>query len=134
MSTRTTVLAGIAALGVLFASFATPASAHHSFAMFDRANNVTINGTVKEFQWTNPHIFIQVMVRGPQGALEEWSVEGGSPNSLYRQGWDNKTFQPGQQVSLLISPLKTGAHGGSLVYGELPGGKTVGNRNFRAPG
>lgn len=125
-------LAIVAAFGV--AASTAPAQAHHSFAMFDRAKQVTLKGTVKAFQWTNPHIFIQVMVPGEAGPAQEWSIEGASPNMLYRQGWDNKTFKEGDAVTLVVNPLKSGARGGNFVFGELPGGKTLGNRNARAPG
>ena len=66
----------------LAAAVAAPASAHHSAAMFDRTRSVDLKGTVKAFQWTNPHSWIQVEAPGPDGKLEEWSVECGSPNTL----------------------------------------------------
>lgn len=131
-----TIQAAATAGLALMASVATfsPAFAHHSFAMFDRNKQETLKGTVKEFQFTNPHIFIQIMVADGKGAAQEWSIEGGSPNMLYRQGWDNKTFKAGDQVTLVINPLNSGAHGGNFVFGTLPDGKTVGNMNARAPG
>ena len=127
--------AGLAAalLGTTLAATA-PASAHHSFAMFDRNKTETVKGTVKEFQFTNPHVFIQLMVPNAQGVAQEWSIEGGSPNMYYRQGWDNTTFKPGDQVTLVINPLRDGGRGGNFVFGTLPDGKTVGNMNARAPG
>jgi hypothetical protein len=113
---------------------AAPATAHHSFAMFDREKQVTIKGVVKEFQWTNPHVFIQVMVPNAAGKEEEWSVEGGSPNMLFRQGWEPTAFKPGDKVTLVINPLKSGERGGNFVFTTLPSGKTLGNMNARAPG
>ena len=113
---------------------AVPAGAHHSFAMFDREKQVTLKGTVKEFQWTNPHVFIQVMVPGAGGKEEEWSVEGGSPNMLFRSGWEPTVFKPGDKVTLVINPLKSGERGGNFVFTQLPSGKTLGNMNARAPG
>ncbi|MEO6377339.1 MAG: DUF6152 family protein [Caulobacteraceae bacterium] len=113
---------------------AAPVQAHHSFAMFDREKQITVKGTVKEFQWTNPHIFIQIMAPGAGGKLEEWSIEGGSPNMLFRQGWEPTTFKAGDQVTMVINPLKEGGRGGNFVFATLPNGKTVGNMNARAPG
>jgi hypothetical protein len=121
-----TLLAGLAV--------ASAAAGHHSFAMFDRNKQATVQGTVKEFQFTNPHVFIQLMVPNAQGLVQEWSIEGGSPNMYYRQGWDNTTFKPGDKVTLVINPLREGGRGGNFVFGTLPDGKTVGNMNARAPG
>ncbi len=67
------------------------AAAHHSFAAFDFARNVIITGVVKDFQWTNPHAWIQVLV--PDGdEQQEWSIEAGSPNMMARQGWKSRTL------------------------------------------
>ena len=125
---------GMLTAAVLAGLAAAPASAHHSFAMFDRDKQVTLKGTVKEFQWTNPHVFIQIMIPSPDGKSLEWSVEGGPPNMLFRQGWESTTFKPGDQVTLIINPLKDGGRGGNFVFGTLANGKTVGNMNARAPG
>ena len=121
-------------LCIVSLGLAAPASAHHSAAMFDRTKQTTIKGTIKEFQWTNPHVWIQIMVPNAQGVAEEWSIEAGSPNMLYRQGWDDKAFKPGDQVSLTVNPLRNGGHGGSFLAGVLANGKQVGNANARLPG
>ena len=93
---------------------AIPATAHHSFAMFDRRAEQWIEGTVTEFQWTNPHAFIQVSV--PQnGRNVVWSLEGGSPNILSRNGWLRTSVRPGDKVRVLIYPLRNGDPGGSFV-------------------
>jgi hypothetical protein len=123
-----------AAAATALVAVALPAAAHHSFAMFDREKQVTISGTVKEFQWTNPHVFIQLMVPGAGGKAEEWSIEGGSPNMLFRQGWEPTAFKPGDKVSIVINPLKSGERGGNFVFTTLPNGKTLGNMNAKAPG
>src|SRR5215510_5540437 len=80
---------GLAGLAV--AMTAIPALAHHSFAMFDALKTVTLEGTVKEFQWTNPHSWILMMVKNPQGADEQWAIELGTPAGLRHQGWVPKT-------------------------------------------
>src|SRR5665213_1747319 len=99
------------ALAVVAAAVAATAApttvlAHHSFAMFDRTKQQTIKGTVKDFQWTNPHVWVQLVVRTPEGQTEEWSIEAAPPNMLFRQGWDNTTFKVGDNVSMVINPLR----------------------------
>ena len=89
--------------------------AHHSFAMFDQHKTDTISGTVREFQWTNPHVWIQLRVPDASGKDKEWSIECTSVNFLYRRGWHNDTLKPGDKVTLTIRPLKDGQPGGSLI-------------------
>ena len=104
------------------------ATAHHSFAMFDQTQEKTLVGTVKEVQWTNPHIWVQVMVKNASsGQLVEWSIEGASPNALSRQGWKRSSLKAGDAVELVIHPLKNGDKGGSLIRVSVDG-KAVGNR------
>jgi hypothetical protein len=105
---------------------AAPAFAHHSFAMFDNSKQVTLVGTIKEFQWTNPHAWIQINVPQPDGKIVEWSIECASPNSLKRSGWRAKTIKPGDKVTLVTNPLKNGDPGGSLVNVTLPDGQRLG--------
>ncbi|MFO1503199.1 MAG: DUF6152 family protein [Steroidobacteraceae bacterium] len=90
------------------------AQAHHSFAIYDSTHQVTIEGTVKEFQWTNPHVWIHVMVKNDKGAEEEWAVECTSVNFLQRRGWTKRTFKTGDKVSITLSPLRDGSNGGSF--------------------
>ncbi len=98
------------------------ASAHHSFATFDQTTTKTLVGTVKEVQWTNPHIWLQVLVKDPStGQDVEWSIEGGSPNGLHRQGWKRTTIKQGDAVELVIHPLKDGSKGGSLMKVKVNG-------------
>ena len=104
------------------------ADAHHSFAMFDAAKEKTLEGTVKEFQWTNPHAWIQLMVTDPAGKVTEWSIECGSPNGLKRQGWRAAALKKGDKVTAVIHPLKSGESGGSLVIVTLADGTTLGKR------
>jgi Family of unknown function (DUF6152) len=118
-----TALGLILVLGI----WAGAASAHHSFAMFDQAQTKTLVGTVKQVQWTNPHIWVQVMVPdGKGGAPQEWSIEGGSPNGLSRQGWRRTTIKEGDAIEITIHPLKDGTNGGSMmkamVNGQAVGG------------
>lgn len=100
--------------------------AHHSFAMFDNKTEMTLVGTVKEFQWTNPHSWVQLIVTDPNGNPVEWSIEGGSVAALSHQGWTPATFTPGEKVEVIIHPLKDGRAGGSLIRAIVKGQK-IGN-------
>ena len=113
--------------GIAVAMCALPALAHHSFSMFDAGKETSLSGTVKEFQWTNPHAFILLMVSNSDGQLEPWSIEMGAPPGLARQGWVPKTLTPGMSVSVTIHPLKDGAHGGQFLTVKLPDGRLLGN-------
>ncbi|MEO8309326.1 MAG: DUF6152 family protein [Pseudomonadota bacterium] len=93
----------------------TSAPAHHSFSMFDREHSIVITGVVKEFQWTNPHTWIQVMVSDATGKLTEWSLEGGSPGILGRNGWKRSSLKAGEKITVEIYPLKDGTPGGSFI-------------------
>jgi len=108
-------------IGSVLALSAGTAFAHHSFAMFDNAKEQTLEGTVKDFQWTNPHIWIQVNVKGPDGKVTEWSIEGGSPNGLKRSGWSKKSMNAGDKVVMKIHPLKDGSPGGSFMSATVNG-------------
>ena len=113
-------------VGITIAVSAIPAVAHHSFAMFDAERSMILDGTVKEFQWTNPHAFILMMVGNHEGQLEQWSVEMGGPGGLARQGWVPKTLRPGMSVSVVLHPLREG-HGGQFLAVTLPDGTRMGN-------
>ena len=89
------------------------ASSHHSFEMFDRNNPMQISGEVREFQWVNPHSWIQLLVTDEaSNEIVEWSIEGRSPNVLVRRGWTRNTLQAGEKVTLTIYPLKNGDYYG----------------------
>jgi hypothetical protein len=104
-----------ATLTALILSVPTPAPAHHSFSMFDRERTITITGVVREFQWTNPHSWIQVTVVDASGKQTEWSLEGGSPGILSRNGWKRTSLKAGDKVTVEIYPLKDGTPGGSFI-------------------
>ena len=93
---------------------AVPALAHHSFAMFDQTKVMTLDGTVREFQWTNPHSFIELdVVSG--GRTQRWSIELNSPNNLTRQGWRRTSLKAGERISVRIAPLRNGHAGGLFL-------------------
>jgi Family of unknown function (DUF6152) len=109
------------------AMVAIPAVAHHSYAMFDASKTVTIEGTVKKFQWTNPHSLIFVTVTDASGLSADWAIEHGSPAGLARQGWTPKTLTPGMQVKVVVHPLTDGKPGGQFLAVTLPDGKQLGD-------
>jgi len=117
--------------GIAIAMSAMPAFAHHSFAMFDAEKKVTLEGTVKEFQWTNPHSWILMTVSNAQGQPEQWAIEMGGPSGLARQGWVPKTLTPGMKVKTVIHPLRDGTAGGQFMAITLPDGTEMGNPNGR---
>jgi hypothetical protein len=115
---RMTANAGLlTALPVIAIFGGTPALAHHSFAMFDREHTLTMKGTVKAWEFTNPHSYLQVVFPDAQGKgpAKEWSLETISVNQLVRKGFRQSTFQPGDTVTVVFHPLKSGAPGGELV-------------------
>jgi hypothetical protein len=99
--------------------------AHHSSAMFDDEKVLELQGVVKELQWTNPHIWLQVIVED-KGSKTEWSLEGGSPNSLSRRGWRPNSFKPGDVVTVRLNPMKDGNPAGGFVGAKFADGKTIG--------
>jgi hypothetical protein len=107
-----------------------PALAHHSFAMFDGEKTVTLEGTVKAFQWIYPHSWILLMVVNRDGQLEQWPIEMGSPGGLAKEGWLPKTLAPGMKVKAVIHPLKDGTHGGQYLAVTLEDGRTLGLENL----
>jgi hypothetical protein len=94
------------AAAVALAAMAASALAHHSFAMFDQSQRTTLKGKVTEFQWTNPHAFIQMEVTAANGKTEAWSIELNSPNNLKRQGWKATSLATGDQITLVTAPLR----------------------------
>ena len=110
-----------AAICVLGLAVAAPAAAHHSFAMFDTSREVVLEGVVRDFQWTNPHTWLEIAVRDSSGKETDWAIEGASPNSLSRFGWKRTSIHAGDRVQAVIHPNKSGAIGGSLVKATVNG-------------
>lgn len=88
------------------------ASAHHSRHEYDRREQLSISGTVKEFRLVNPHAWIDVTVETTDGETENWSFEGDSVARLARAGWDAELLRPGDHVTVLYNPRRDGAPGG----------------------
>jgi hypothetical protein len=111
---------------------AAPALAHHSFAMFDADKTVTMTGTVKEFEWTNPHSWLRIIITDQaSGKAVEWILELGSIAQQTRVGMTHDSLKPGDKVTVTMHPLKDGSRGGGLLTATLPNGQTVGNGGLR---
>ena len=107
-----------------------PVVAHHSFAAFDQTREVTMTGQVTQFQWTNPHSWLMVKVKGASGQDEEWSFEMLSPNVLRRMGWTRGSVKVGDQVTVTANPARDGTHFGLMLTvldaeGHAIGGKVA---------
>lgn len=113
----------VAVLGLVIG--ATSAVAHHSTAMYDYKNTRTVEGTVKQFQWTNPHMFIKVMVPDAQGNPVEWNVECGTPNINARHGWKKSDIKAGDKVTMEINPMRDNTPAATLKWVQLPDGRKL---------
>ena len=111
---------------LLAVTLAASVAAHHSPVMFDRNVRKTLVGTVVEFAWMNPHASIQLDVPNESGGTERWGVELGSPNSMVRNGWRSSLLKPGDKVTVVVNPLKSGEPGGIFVSITLADGRTLG--------
>jgi hypothetical protein len=103
----------LAGAGLSLISLIGPSSAHHSFAMFDSDHPLELVGTLVQFKYTNPHTFIVLEVKNADGSSTEWSLEGGSPSALIRDGWTSSTIKPGDGLKITVKPLRSGAPGGA---------------------
>ena len=121
MNIRTILVAGFAACLI-----AAPAVAHHSFAMFDASKVVTLNGTVKSFEWTNPHMWLTLTVLQASGQPIEYPLEMQGIAGAVKLGWKRDTARPGDRISVNIHPLRDGTHGGQLLSVVLGSGQKLG--------
>jgi hypothetical protein len=121
MSKRATVLALLAASVMPWA-----AQAHHSFAAeFDATKVVHLEGTVVQFAWVNPHSWIYMDVKKPDGTVEHWKIEGGAPSLLLRRGWNKASVQPGVKIVVNAFQARDGALRGSARDVTFPDGRTL---------
>ena len=102
------------------------ATAHHSFAMFDNSKAVSMSGVVKEYEWTNPHVWIHMMAPDAQGTSREWSFEMQSVQQDAAAGWRPDSVKPGDRVTIEFHPLKDGSRGGQLMSATLANGQHLG--------
>ena len=111
-------------LGLLL--YATVAVAHHSSAMFDKGTVVEVTATVLEFQWTNPHVWIEIEI-GDGDEKVQWSIEGLGTNSLFRMGWRPGSFEPGDIITIRFNPMRDGSTAGGFVGAKFSDGRTLGS-------
>jgi len=116
----------LALAGLALAALVTPALAHHSGAGFNSDQVIELKGTIKEFQFKNPHTWVQVLVPDAGGKVTEWSLEWGSPNSLGRQGYRPSTFPAGAKVTVRLNPMKNGQPAGGFIAAKFEDGTVVG--------
>jgi len=104
---------------------AAPVLAHHSFSMFDHDKTLTLSGTVKELEWTNPHAWLHILaVDEKTGKPVQWSFEMGGVGQVSAQGWKPDSVKPGDKISVQMHPLKDGSRGGQYVNATLADGRT----------
>ena len=113
-------LAGLAAF-----LFAGPVLAHHSFAIFDQTKVNYVTGTVKDFEWVNPHAWLNVNITDPAGKTATWSFEGGSVAQLASLGWKKDMFRTGEKIEVGFRPMKDGSRGGQLMSAKAENGQKV---------
>lgn len=115
-------------------ALAGPALAHHSFAMFDNEHQTKIEGTVKQFEWTNPHVYIQLAVADADGKVRNYTVECANPGILNRVGWKFNIVKPGDKLKVVVAPLRDDPMGGGLLHEMvLPDGRVLSNGGFAGP-
>jgi hypothetical protein len=116
---------------LLASSAAAPAFSHHSFSMFDQKKVVTLNATVRELEWVNPHSWLRLSVNNEAGVAQNWSIELASTGQQARVGWTSTIVKPGDKVTVEINPLKDGGRGGTLLSIVLPDGTKLGHGGQR---
>ena len=102
-----------------------PAFAHHSWSGYDSSNLSTVKGTVMQFEWGNPHIWINFEVHDDKGTIENWTAGGPSPNRLSNTGWDKNTLKPGDQITFVGNRIKDGTYSMKLQKIVLPDGREL---------
>ena len=113
----------VAAMLLLFSPFL---GAHHSSAMFDSERVIETTATVTEFQWTNPHIWIEIRIVNADLEAEDWSIEGRGPNSLFREGWRPSSFKAGDEITIRFNPMRDGSFAGGFIGAKFADGHTIG--------
>ena len=134
MRARWYVAVAVAGIGVLGLSMAT--EAHHAFsAEFDANSPVSLRGTITKVEWINPHIWVHLQVREPDGTLADWAVEGGAPNAMFRRGWNMESVAPGTEIVVEGYRAKNGENKANGRTIQLPDGRRlfVGSSGTGAP-
>lgn len=130
-SVKRTWRAAVVTMGLTV--FGAAAYAHHSFAPFDMGITKTVDGTIKQVDWTNPHIWVWLDAPNGQGGVDAWGFEGMSPNYLARRGWTRNSLKPGDKVTLTYRPLRDGSKGGMFVSTKAPDGRVLSMQGGATP-
>jgi hypothetical protein len=125
MNLRSLKFAQRAALTLLAVAGSSAVLAHHSFAMFDANQTVTAAGTVKDFQWGNPHVWLDVFLLQPDGTSKSVSLELTGISGLVHAGWKPVTLKPADRVKVTYHPLRDGSAGGQLIQVVTPDGQVL---------
>lgn len=115
---------GLFALLSLVMATGAPVTAHHGAASFDTTMEVTLTGTVTEWTWFNPHCFLKFDVKAEDGTVRSWAVEAGNPTDMTKRGWSRSSFKPGDEVTVTLQPVKTGAAVGRIRTVVLASGQS----------
>ncbi len=107
--------------------------AHHSFAPYEQEVQIQLNGTVTRYQWTNPHVYIEIDAPGADGETAHWLIECANPGILNRVGWTWNMIDAGDQISVIVSPLRNGEPGALLKAIRLADGTTYSNGGPAGP-
>ena len=119
----------VGSLAVILLWMTSLVTAHHSPAVFDRTKEIKLVGVVKEFKWSNPHSWIELEVRNDKGVVETWGVEMNPPSYLIKAGWKRTSIKAGDEVTVMVHPLRNGEKGGQFRSITLPNGQVLGERD-----
>ena len=122
MKTR---LLWIGSFAVFLMTVSLPAFAHHAWHGYDMANLTTVKGTVTQFDWGNPHVWINLEVTGDKGTVEKWAAGGPSPSRMAGTGWDKETLKPGDQITAVGHRIADGTYSLRLVKVVLADGREL---------
>jgi len=112
---------------VIMLAIALPVLAHHGSASFDTTKELTLQGTVTEWIWANPHCFLKFDAKDETGMVRNWAAEVSNPTDMARRGWARTSFKVGEQVTVVVQPVKSGDPIGRIRSVTLPGGQTLSN-------
>ena len=121
------------ALGIGVSILALPLFAHHGAAAYDMGRSVTLQGTVTQWVWANPHCVLQLDVTDDHGQVVQWSAETENPSSMVHYGYTKQSLKPGDQVTVTVIPAKNGKPFGRIVEVVLPNGQKLAGRGIQGP-